>query len=251
MLSNRQLLEELATARGVIRVGVVLQRWPHFLSKPEQSFLGENFIGAQTVFGGPWQPAASLDPLAMDVAEISDAEVGEALLWALHRRGYEPKLLNLVPGSDTATVKELLERYGESHPDLDGVLFCYYAPTVFVASPAMLPAGAGRRSVRLADLTGSASGGGLIWSGQRRGRAQPDTILHAFIYTSLTLFRLRTQQPVWLTADSRVGGRIRPAIAECPPGPTDQDYRADPAMVQRIMLNNLRCRLWHLLPDAL
>jgi len=53
-----------------------------------------------------------------------------------------------------------------------------------------------------------------------------------------------------MVADARVGGRIRPRVAECPPGPTDLDYWTDPDMTVRLMLRNLRCRLWHLFPDA-
>ncbi len=253
MLSNRQLTVDLAAAQGVVRVGVVLQRWPHFLAKEGQNSLGEDFISPETVFRGPWQRAQPVNPLAMDVAEVTDAEVAQILELALRKRGYEPLLVSALP-EETAprTVQELLARHIEVHPELDGFLFCYYAPTLFVASPELLPPGARQRSVSLWELASKAGRrGNLIWSGKRLTQAPPHTMVHAFIYVSLTLFKARTQQPLWLTADSRVGGPIRPAIAECLPAPTEKDYRTDPAMIRRIMFNNLRCRLWHLLPDAL
>lgn len=115
-----------------------------------------------------------------------------------------------------------------------------------------LPAGAKQQSISLLELSQSLHPGAddFIWSGKRLAQAPPETITHAFIYVSLTLFNARDWQPLWMVADSRVGGKIRPSITECPPGPTDRDYWTDTAMVARIMLRNLRCRLWHLIPDA-
>lgn len=253
MFSNRQLTQDLAAAQGVVRVGVVLQRWPHFLAKEGQKTLGEDFITLQTIFHGPWQPAKPVNPLAMDVAEVTDADMAHILQLALLKRGYEPLLVSDLPeAAAPRTVREVMARQEEAYPELDGFLFCYYAPTLFVASPELLPPGAGERSLSLWELAGKAGcRGNLIWSGKRLGQAPPHTMVHAFIYVSLTLFRAKTHEELWLTADSRVGGPIRPAIAECLPAPTDRDYRTDPAMIRRIMLNNLRCRLWHLLPDAL
>ena len=253
MLSNRQLTQDLAAAQGVVRVGVVLQHWPHFLAKEGQKTLGEDFITLQTVLHGPWQPARPVNPLAMDVAEVTAADVAHILQLALLKRGYEPLLVSDLPeAAPPRTVKELLARQEEAYPELDGFLFCYYAPTLIVASPELLPPGAGERSVSLWELAGKAGRrGNLIWSGKRLSQAPPHTMVHAFIYISMTLFKAKTHQELWLTADSRVGGPIRPAIAECLPAPTDKDYRTDPAMIRRIMLNNLRCRLWHLLPEAL
>ncbi|MGQ9921018.1 MAG: hypothetical protein ACUVRZ_06770 [Desulfobacca sp.] len=253
MLSNRQLTQDLAAAQGVVRVGIILQRWPHFLAKEGQQTLGEDFITAQTIFYGPWQLARPVNPVAMDVAEVTDADLALVLAAALHKRGYEPLLLSDLPeAAAPRSVQELLARQEEAYPELDGFLFCYYAPTLFVASPELLPTGAGQRSVSLWELASKAGWrGNLIWSGKRLGQAPPHTMIHAFIYTSITLFRAKTHKEIWLTADSRVGGPIRPAIAECLPAPTEKDYRTDPAMIRRIMLNNLRCRLWHLLPEAL
>lgn len=253
MLSNRQLTEDLAHARGVVRVGVILQRWPHYLTRPDQNFLGEDFIRLTTVFGGPWQPAVRPHPRALDVADITDMDVAQTLLQALRRRGYEPLLLSDFPEPATPrTVQDIIDNQEATHPEIDGFLFCSYAPTLFVASPESLPAGAGQRSISLTELAAQAGRRGhLIWSGKGLPQASPHTMVHAFIYVSLTLFKARTHQPLWLTADARVAGRLRPAIAECPPGPTEQDYRADPAMITRIMLNNLGCRLKHLLPEAL
>ncbi len=251
MLSNRQLTHDLAASRGVVRVGVVLQHWPHFLAKEGRNSLGEDFIDLQTRFAGPWQPAQPVHPLAMDMAEVTADDVGQVFLVAMRKRGYEPVLLSLPPAATPPRVEDLLRRYEESYPELDGFLFGYYAPTLFVASAELLPPGAGQQSVRLAALASKAGRrGNLIWSGKHLTQAPPHTMVHAFIYTSLTLFKAKTHESLWLTADSRVGGPIRPAIAECLPAPTEKDYRTDPAMIRRIVLNNLRCRLWHLLPDA-
>lgn len=253
MLSNRAYTREAAVARGVVRVGIFLQRWPHFLARTDQNFLGSDFITAHTPFFGPWKPADNINPHAMDVLDITDADVSKTLMAALLARGYEPYLIPALPKPGSPqTVQELMESYQQSDQEVDGFLFCYYAPTLFVTDTNLLPAGAKHKSIGLEALSQSLQPGArdFIWSGKRQAQAPPQTITHAFIYVNLTLFNARDWQPLWLVADSRVGGKIRPAVAECPPGPTDRDYWTDPAMVQRIMLRNLRCRLWHLLPDA-
>ena len=43
---------------------------------------------------------------------------------------------------------------------------------------------------------------------------------------------------------------MRVNLAQCPPAPTDQNYPADAAIIQRLMTSNLTCRLRHLIPDA-
>lgn len=252
-MGNRVLRQDLASARGIVRVGIVLQRWPHFLAQPHQNSLGSDFIRGQTPFFGPWQLSQNPNPYAMDVADVTDADVARTLEEALRARGYEAHLISLPLDPETGTtVQEFLEKYGSPEQDVDGWLFCYYAPTLYVTDKQFLPSGAQKRSIRLAELTQvMGREGNLSWAGKRRSQASAQTISHAFIYLSMSLFNSRDGQPVWMVADSRVGGRIRPSVIECPPGPTDRDYPADAAMVQRIMLSNLRCRLWHLLPDAL
>lgn len=253
VLSNRVLRQDLAPAQGIVRVGIVLQRWPHFLAQPHQNSLGSDFIRDRTPFFGPWQPAQSPNPHAMDVADVTDAHITLTLVEALRARGYEAELISLPLDPEAGTtVRDFLDKYGSGRQDVDGWLFCYYAPTLFVTDKQFLPAGAQKRAIGLAELArGMGREGNLSWAGKRRSQASVQSISHAFIYFSMSLFSAQDGQPVWMVAESRVGGRIRPLITECPPGPTDRDYPADAAMVQRIMLNNLRCRLRHLLPDAL
>jgi len=252
MLSNREYTREAAAARGVIRVGIFLERWPHFLAKTDQNSLGSDFITDHTIFFGPWKPAENINPHAMDILDITDEDVARKLMDALIDRGYEPHLISELPGAEQKTVQSLMESHLQSNKEVDGFLFCYYAPTLFVTGTNFLPAGGKHQSIGLSELSQSLhpGAGDFIWSGQRLAKAPPQTITHAFIYVNLTLFNARDWQPLWMVADSRVGGKIRPSITECPPGPTERDYWTDPAMVERIMLRNLRCRLWHLLPDA-
>lgn len=252
-MSNRVLRQDLAPAQGIVRVGVVLERWPHFKAQPHQNSLGSDFIRDRTPFFGPWQPAQSPNPYAVDVADVTEADVARILVAALRARGYEAEVISLPLDPEAGlTVREFLEKYGSAQQGVDGWLFCYYAPTLFVTETPSVPAGAQQRSISLAELAQvMGRDGNLIWAGKRRSQASPQTISHAFIYVSLSLFNAQDGQPVWMVADSRVGGRIRPMVTECPPGPTDRDYPADAAMLQRIMLNNLGCRLWHLFPDAL
>jgi hypothetical protein len=234
-------------------VGIVLERWPHFKAHPDQNSLGSDFIRDRTPFFGPWQPAQNIDPHALDVADVTDADVARTLIEALRARGYEANLISLPLDPEAAiTVQEFLEKYGSPEQGVDGWLFCYYAPTLFVTDKQFLPAGAQKRSIGLTELAQvMGREGNLSWAGKRRAQAPTQTISHAFIYLSMSLFKAQDGPPVWMVADSRVGGRIRPTVTECPPGPTDGDYPADAAMIRRIMLSNLRCRLWHLLPDAL
>ncbi|HAY22226.1 MAG TPA: hypothetical protein DCY27_08675 [Desulfobacterales bacterium] len=254
MLGNREYAQKAAPARGVVRIAVFLQRWPHFLSRDDQNAAGDGFIRDQTLFLGPFKPADRINPRAMDVLDITDADIAQSIMEVMIDKGYDPYLVSVLPSpQEKLTTNSLMARYRLVDDEVDGFLFCYYTPTLFVADSTFLPKGANRRSVGLYELAGSLdpSAADFIWSGQRQSQAPPRAITHAFIYLSMTLFNARNWQPLWMTADANVWGRIRPAIAECPPGPTDRDYWTDPAMVHRIMLRNLRCRLWHLIGDAL
>ena len=64
------------------------------------------------------------------------------------------------------------------------------------------------------------------------------------------MFKALDWRPLWEIADSQIGGRMRVKLNQCPPAPTDQNYPADAAIIQRLMSNNLTCRLRHLIPDA-
>ncbi|MBM4286980.1 MAG: hypothetical protein FJ135_02315 [Deltaproteobacteria bacterium] len=253
MLSNREYYQEKAATQGIVRVGVVLQRWPHFLAGPDQNSLSSDFIQDRTRFLGPWKPSDNINPRAVDVLDLTDVDVARTFMEVMQKRGYEPFLMTAIPGIEPDnTVAHLLENFQSSPLAADGFLFCYYAPMLFVADPAMLPADARNRSLSLWEVSYALQPGTpkFTWSGQRMAKAPAHTITHAFIYVSLTLFDARNLRPVWMVADARVGGRIRPRVAECPPGPTDLDYWTDPDMTVRLMLRNLRCRLWHLFPDA-
>ena len=233
---------------GSRKVGVFVQRWPVYLQLPNQNYLGMGFIRKTTLFKGPWEPAAQIEPRAVDIQDIDDGVMEEILVTALKKKGYRPFLLgvSLAP-SGPITVEEIMA----SNPGLDAYLFCFYSPNVYVSRDQDTPKDHDRRSFGLQEIVEllNPGGGRVIWAGPRAARAPQGSISHAFIYVSLTMFGPSGGWPLFEVADSQVGGRPTPKLWSCPPAPTDQNYWADAAMIQRLMCNNLACRLDHLIPQ--
>lgn len=207
------------------------------------------FIRKTTLFKGPWEPAAQIHSRAVDIQDIDEGVMGEILVKALKKKGYQPFLLgvSLTP-SGPLTVEEIMAK----NPGLDAHLFCFYSPTVYVSRDQDPPKDHDRRSYGLQEIVERLNPGGhrVIWAGPRAALAPPGSISHAFIYVSMTMFGTSGGRPLFEVADSQVGGRLPPTLWSCPPAPTDQNYWADAAMVQRLMGNNLACRLKHLIPDS-
>jgi hypothetical protein len=251
-LSNRDYVERHPEYRGVRRVAVFLQRWPVYLQLPGQSDLGADFIKKRSLFFGAWEPAGQISPRAVDVEDISDALVAGILLEVLEKKGYEPFYAGCPLPGRPLTVEEAMGQYGAINRQVEGYLFCFYSPTLFVADARKTPRKHGKRSYGLAEIFQGLqrAGGTVVWAGPSASRAPKDSISHAFIYLSMTMFKALNWQALWQVADSQLGGRFRPWLPQCPPGPTDIDYKVDEAMVQRLMCKNLKCRLRHLIPDA-
>ncbi len=104
----------------------------------------------------------------------------------------------------------------------------------------MTPTDHNIRSYGLQELIGilNPGAGYVLWAGPRAAQAPANAISHAFIYVSLTMFQTQNWKPLWEVADSQVGGHMRLKLAQCPPGPTDQSYPADAAIIQRLMADN-------------
>lgn len=210
------------------------------------------FIRKSTWFTGPWEPAGHINPRAVDIQDIDDQVVGDILIQALKEKGYQPFMLGVLPSSDRPiTVEEIMAKCQAINPEIDAMLFCFYSPTIFVSEARAIPQEHQQRSYGLQELidTLQPGRGWLIWAGPRAAQAPPASISHAFIYVSLAMFKTLDWRPLWEVADSEVGGLLRPRISSCPPGPTDKNYWADAAMIQRLMGSNLTCRLNHLIPD--
>jgi len=230
-----------------------VQRWPAFLQLPNQDSPGADFIKESTLFTGPWQPAGLINPRGVDVLDINDEVVQNLFLQVLTEKGYQPYAAGVFPSqTGHITVAEIMAKCQALDQEVDALLFCFYSPAVFCAEAKATPKDHQRRSYGLGELIGFLNPGGnrVIWAGPRAVQAPPNSISHAFIYVSLTMFRAYDWRPLWEAADSHTGGRLRVTVSACPPGPTDQNYWADAAIMQRLMVNNLRCRLEHLIPDA-
>ena len=254
-LSDKQYVQEHPDLRGVRRIVVFLQRWPVYLQLPDQNTHDADFIKKTTHFLGPWKPAGSIDPRALDVQDIDDALMGQVLLAALVSKGYQPFLAQALPAapSTPASVEILMTQYQSLDPGVDAFLFCFYSPTLFLSHPLPSSAPPSNRAFGLQEIVSLVNPGsqGLIWAGPRAALAPKNSISHAFIYLSLTMCKALDQRPLLQVAGSQTGGRSRPWIPLCPPGPTDEDYWADPKIIRNLMVNNLRCRLRHLLPNAM
>jgi len=253
VLSNKDYVERHNVNRGIHRLVIFLQHWPVYQQLPGQNNLGTDFIKKETRFSGTWEPAAQINPRAIDIRDLDDQVVGEVLLEALKKKGYEPFLAEFMPGAGGAgTAAEMMAKYQALSLQVDAFLFCFYSPTLFVARAQDTPPEHGKRSYTLEEVIQILGPGspGVVWAGPRAALEQKKSISHAFIYVSLTLFRALDWQPLWEVADSQVGGKIRPVVQECLPAPTDLDYWADAQIIQRLMLENLRCRLRHIIPEA-
>ena len=252
-LSNRAYIQQYPQYQGVKRVAVLLQRWPGYLQLSNQDNLGADFIKKSTPFTGPWQPAGRSDPRAVDIEDIDNGVVATLISEVLTAKGYQPFVAEVFPQSPgPLTVEEIMASYQAMDREVDAFLFCFYSPTVFVADATALPKDRRNRSYGLQEIVEALNPGSnqVIWAGPRAAQAPPNSISHAFIYVSLTMFRTLNWQPLWEVSDSQLGGRMRVNLAECGPSPTDQNYPADAAMIQRLMSRNLTCRLHHLVPDA-
>lgn len=252
-LSNRQYVQQYPEYRGIRRVALFVQRWPSYLQLPNQDNPGADFIKESTLFTGPWLPAGLINPRVVDVQDIDDEVVTNLFIQVLTEKGYQPYVAGVFPPQPgPITVAEIMAKCQAMDRGVDALLFCFYSPAAFCAEAKTTPKDHKTRSYNLQELIGSLNPGGnwVIWAGPPAAQAPPNSISHAFIYISLTMFRAHDWRPLWEAADSYTGGRLRVALATCPPGPTDQNYWADAAIIQRLMCKNLRCRLGHLIPDA-
>ncbi len=252
-LSNQSYIQQYPQNRGLKRVAVFIQRWPVYLQLPNQNDLGSDFIKKSTLFTGPWQPAGSINPRAVDIQNIDDEVTATLLNQVLTEKGYQPFISGVFPPQPgPITVEAIMARSQVVDPEFDAFLFCFYSPVVFCAEAQATPKDHQRRSYGLQELIGVLNPGAnyVIWAGPRATQASPNSVSHAFIYVSLTMFRALDWAPIWEVADSQIGGRLRVNLAQCLPAPTDQNYPADAGVIQRLICNNLTCRLHHLVPDA-
>jgi hypothetical protein len=251
-LSNRDYIKQYAPFQGVHRIAVFLQHWPVYLQKPDRNSIGEDFIKTQTIFFGPWQPSVQLNPRAVDILDIDDCLMGAMLVRVLERKGYQVFLIDMPFAGETVTVEMLMAQYQAINPPVDAYLFCYYAPTLFLSQAQATPMDYTRKSYSLQEIVQRLSPGSdsIIWVGNRSQKSAVDSMSHAFIYFSLTIFKASNWHMLMSVADSQVGGKVWPWIPRCPPASTDKDYWANPGIIQRLMINNLKCRLYHQIPDA-
>jgi hypothetical protein len=249
---NRDYVQHYAAFKGIKRIAVFLQRWPVYLQKPGRDNLGEDFIKPQTVFYGPWQPAAQLYPRAVDIQDIDNCLMGEILVRILESKGYQVFLMDLPFAGESVTVEMLMAQYQAINPPVDAYLFCYYAPTLYVSHAQEAPKDHARRSYGLWEIVQSLSPGtdSVIWVGHSGKNSPSNSISHAFIYLSMTIFKASNWRTLMAEADSQVSGQVCPWIPRCPPAPTDKDYWANPGIIQKLMVDNLKCRLHHQIPYA-
>ncbi|MBI4642867.1 MAG: hypothetical protein HY743_03860 [Deltaproteobacteria bacterium] len=239
--------------RGIRRVAIFLQRWPTYRRLPSQTDLGEDFIKKGTPFFGPWEPASRNNSRALNVQDIDDCLMGEIFKKILQEKGYTPFLEEIMPlPTRRLPVEEIMARGQALNRQVDAFLFCFYAPMVFLSHSRDATGIGQKRSYALQEIIQALSPGGssVIWAGPRAAQAPKGSISHAFIYISMTMFKAYDWQPLWEVADSQTGGKLRVNLVQCPPGPTDKNYGADAAIIQRLMIDNLTCRLHHLIPDA-
>lgn len=253
LLSNRNYVQQHPEYQRIRRVVIFLQPWPSYLRLPSQTDLGEDFIKKETPFFGPWEPASRSDSRALDVQDIDGCLMGEILEEILKKKGYTPFLGGILSlPARRLNVQEILARGQAVNRQADAFLFCFYAPMVFLSHSQDATGLNQKRSYALQEIIQALSPGGssVIWAGPRAAQAPQGSISHAFIYISMTMFKAYDWQNLWQVADSQTGGRIWVNLAQCPPGPTDKNYGADAAVIQRLMIDNLSCRLRHLIPDA-
>lgn len=219
-LSNREYIQQYAPFQGIRRIAVFIRHWPAYLQKPDQGDLGDGFIKTKTIFSGPWQPAAAMNPRAIDIQDIDNCLVAEILVSELESKGYQVFLMDTL-ASESVSVEMLMAQYQAINPPVDAFLFCYYAPTVFVSKAQATPKEHERRSYSLQELVQLLEPGGdaVIWVGTRSPGVPDNSISHAFIYISMTFFKALNWQTLLAEADSQVGGKVRPWIPRCLPTP--------------------------------
>lgn len=249
-LSNRDYSQKYAPFQGVHRIAVFLQHWPVYLQKPGRNDLGEDFIKTQTIFLGPWEPAAQVNPRAVDIQDIDNCLMGEVLVRILERKGYQVFLVDLPFAGESVTVEMLMAQYQAINPPVEAFLFCYYTPTLFVSHAQEAPKDHLTRSYGLWEIVARLSPGtdSVIWVGDRTKNSPANSISHAFIYWSMSIFKASDGRTLMAEADSRVGGRVRPWIPRCPPASTDKNYWASPKIIKDLMIDNFKCRLRHEIP---
>jgi hypothetical protein len=239
--------------QGIRRIVIFIQRWPFYLQRPGQTDLGTDLIKTKTLFYSSFEPAAHHNPRAIDIKDIDDHLIGEVLVKALKKRGYRPFIADIQPiASGAETVAMIMARYQALDRQVDAFLFCFYSPTLFLSHAQLTPQERGTRSYGLKEVIQILQPGSrrVIWAGPRAALAPANSINHAFIYLSMTLFKALDRQSLWWVADSQVGGKIRPRLVQCPPPPTDLNYWADAGIIQRLMVQNLDCRLRHIIPHS-
>jgi hypothetical protein len=232
---------------------VFLQRWPCYLQKPYESDLGAHFISEKTPFYSSWQPAARMNPRAIDVSDINDQTMGEILIQVLKRKGYQVFISDIVPKNARAeTVAELMAMYQALDRDVDAFLFCFYSPTLYFAHADLVPPDHSKRPYSLGEIVNILEPGNdkVIWGGLRADLSPKKSISHAFVNLSITCFRALDWKSFWEVADSQTGGEFRPWLAQCLPAPTELDYFANAAIIQHLMCENLTCRLRYIIPYA-
>lgn len=251
-LSNREYIRKYAPFQGVQRIAVFLQHWPVYLQKPGRNDLGEDFIKPHTIFLGPWEPAAQVNPRAVDIQDIDNCLMGEILVRILESKGYQVFLMDLPFAGESVTVEMLMAQYQAINPPVDAFLFCYYAPTLFVSHAQEAPKDHAARSYSLWEIVSRLSPrtDSVIWVGDRSRNSPTNSMSHAFIYWSMTIFKASNGQTLMAEADSRVGGQVRPWIPRCPPAPTNLNYWANSGIIKDLMIDNFKCRLWHEIPYA-
>jgi hypothetical protein len=252
-LSNQNYIRQHPEYRGIKRIAVFVQRWPAYLQLPNQNELGSAFIKKSTLFTGPWQPAGFMNPRAVDIQDIDDNLVTSLLIQVLTAKGYQPFWSGVLPSQPgPITVAEIMAKCQAINRGVDAILFCFYAPTVFCAEAKATPKDHQNRSYGLQEIIERLNPGSdyVLWAGPPAAQAPPNSISHAFIFVSLTLFKALDWEPLWEIADSRVSGPMRVKLVQCPPAPTNQNYPADAGIIERLMCHNLTCRLRHLIPDA-
>jgi len=252
-LSNQSYIRQYPEYRGIRRIAVFVQRWPAYLQLPNQNNPGADFIKKSTLFTGPWQSAGLMNPRAVDIQDIDDNVAATLIIQVLTDKGYQPFVAGVLPlAPGPITVAEIMARCEAINRQVEAILFCFYSPTVFCAEAGATPKDHHQRSYSLQEIIEILNPGGdsVTWAGPRAAQAPPNSISHAFIFVSLTLFKSLDWRPLWEVADSQIGGRMWIKLAQCPPAPTNQNYPADAGIIQRLMCSNLTCRLRHLIPDA-
>lgn len=249
--STPEYERQLSIIQRVNRVVVFLQRWPVYLQLPGQAGAGDCFLKPDAIFAAPWESAPRLNLRALDVQDIDDNLMGEILVRALEKKGYQAFLAELpFPSAEKCTVQAVMDRYLALGPGVDAFLFCYYSPTLFLTRARAAPEDFRRRPYSLSEIVGflTPSTQWTVWAGQVSGQAPANAITHAFIYVTMSLLTAREGKPLLMVADTQSAGKLHPFVPQCPPAPTDEDYPADEAIIQRLMVNNLKCRLHHIIP---